>query len=209
MRHLSYANVMATVAVFLALGGVSYAAIKIPKSSVGTKQLKLAAVTGSRLRTGAVTSVKVRNGSLTGEDIKISTLGKVPTAAKADLAARATVADKLGEDARKALLLRCPGNSVPAFGLCLDLKAHPDKATYDEARKVCAADGGTPPGWWELDAIRQRTDITWGGDDPAQYEWTSDPSASGALALDRSGNRFDGAATVRFYYRCLRQPVNG
>jgi len=35
----SYANVMATVAVFLALGGAAYAATKLPKNSVGTKQI--------------------------------------------------------------------------------------------------------------------------------------------------------------------------
>ena len=42
---LSYANVMATVAVFIALGGVSYAATQLPKNSVDTKQLKSGAVT--------------------------------------------------------------------------------------------------------------------------------------------------------------------
>ena len=44
-RHLTYANVMATAAVFLALGGVSYAAVVIPKNSVGNRQLKANAVT--------------------------------------------------------------------------------------------------------------------------------------------------------------------
>ena len=53
-RGLSYANVVGTLALFIALGGVSYAAVKLPARSVGTKQLK----------TGAVTSAKVRNGTL-------------------------------------------------------------------------------------------------------------------------------------------------
>jgi hypothetical protein len=44
-RHLTYTNVIATVAVFLALGGVSWAAIRVPRNSVGTKQLKAKAVT--------------------------------------------------------------------------------------------------------------------------------------------------------------------
>lgn len=34
---LTYANVMATIAVFIALGGASYAAIKLPKNSVGAE----------------------------------------------------------------------------------------------------------------------------------------------------------------------------
>ncbi|HEX2095854.1 MAG TPA: hypothetical protein VHF50_00610 [Solirubrobacterales bacterium] len=53
-RHLSYANVMATIAVFVALGGASYAAIQLPKGSVGTRELKQGAVTSSKLRDGAV-----------------------------------------------------------------------------------------------------------------------------------------------------------
>jgi hypothetical protein len=45
---LTYANVMATIAVFIALGGVSYAAFKLPKNSVGTPQLKKGAVTPAK-----------------------------------------------------------------------------------------------------------------------------------------------------------------
>jgi Collagen triple helix repeat (20 copies) len=46
---LTYANVMATAAVFIALGGASYAAVKLPNASVGTKQLKKEAVTPGKL----------------------------------------------------------------------------------------------------------------------------------------------------------------
>jgi hypothetical protein len=53
---LSYANVMSSVAVFIALGGTSYA---VARDSVGTVQLK----------NNAVTSGKVRNRSLTAKDI--------------------------------------------------------------------------------------------------------------------------------------------
>lgn len=55
---LTYANVVGTLALFIALGGVSYAAVKLPAKSVGTKQLKA----------GAVTSAKVRDGSLLAKD---------------------------------------------------------------------------------------------------------------------------------------------
>jgi hypothetical protein len=64
--RLSYANVMATVAVFIALGGGAYAAIKLPANSVGTKQLKH----------DAVVSSKVKNGSLTGQDFAAGTVLK-------------------------------------------------------------------------------------------------------------------------------------
>jgi hypothetical protein len=81
-KRLSYANVMATIAVFIALGGASYAATKLPKNSVGAKQLKKNAVTG----------VKVKDGSLAGNDIDASTLGQVPSANHAGSAATATIA---------------------------------------------------------------------------------------------------------------------
>jgi hypothetical protein len=61
-RRLSYANVMATVALFVALGGSSYAALNLPKASVGPKQLKK----------NSVTSPKVKRGSLLASDFKAS-----------------------------------------------------------------------------------------------------------------------------------------
>jgi hypothetical protein len=80
--RLTYANVMATIAVFIALGGASYAATKLPKNSVGTKQLKA----------NAVTTAKIKNGAVTGAKINTASLGTVPSAAQATNAAQATSA---------------------------------------------------------------------------------------------------------------------
>ena len=60
--RLSYANVIATVALFAALGGSSYAALNLPKASVGSKQLKK----------NSVSSPKVKRGSLLLNDFKAS-----------------------------------------------------------------------------------------------------------------------------------------
>lgn len=46
---MTYANVMATFAVFLALGGGAYAAIHLPKNSVGTPQVKDGSITPPKL----------------------------------------------------------------------------------------------------------------------------------------------------------------
>ncbi len=51
--RLTYANVMATLAVFLVLGGGAYAATSLPKNSVGSQQLKAGAITPPKL-SGAV-----------------------------------------------------------------------------------------------------------------------------------------------------------
>jgi hypothetical protein len=55
---LNYANAIATIALFVALGGVAVAA-GLPKNSVGPKQLKKGAVTPKALRKGAVTAGKI------------------------------------------------------------------------------------------------------------------------------------------------------
>jgi hypothetical protein len=73
--------VVALVALFVALGGVGYAAVTLPKNSVGSKQLKKNAVTGKKIRKNAVTSLKVKNGSLLQTDFKA---GQLPTGAKGD-----------------------------------------------------------------------------------------------------------------------------
>jgi hypothetical protein len=93
-RHLSYANVASTLAVVLALGGGGAAvAAGLGKNTVGSKQIKPAAVKAVDLAPGAVTSDKVVDDSLTGADVAESTLGKVPTAGSADRAAQADSAD--------------------------------------------------------------------------------------------------------------------
>lgn len=59
-----HSTVVAYVALFIALGGTSYAAVKLPKNSVGSTQIK----------SNAVTSGKVKNGSLRKADFKAGDL---------------------------------------------------------------------------------------------------------------------------------------
>jgi hypothetical protein len=61
-RHrprLTYANVLSTLALFIALGGGAYAASQLPNDSVGTPQLKA----------NAVTSKKVKDHTLVRKDV--------------------------------------------------------------------------------------------------------------------------------------------
>lgn len=64
--RLTYANVMATIAVFLALGGGAYAAIKLPANSVGTRQLQKNSVTGAKVKNGSLTAADIVGGLLRG-----------------------------------------------------------------------------------------------------------------------------------------------
>lgn len=67
-RRLTFANVVSCLALFVALGGASYAATQLPKNSIGTKQLKK----------NAVTSAKVKNNSLQAADFKAGQLPSGP-----------------------------------------------------------------------------------------------------------------------------------
>jgi hypothetical protein len=82
-------NTIALLALFIALGGTTFAAstIVLPANSVGAKQLKKNAVINKKIKANAVTGSKVKNDSLKGADILESSLGKVPSAASADDAA--------------------------------------------------------------------------------------------------------------------------
>lgn len=86
--RLTYANVVATICLFLLVGGgAAFAASKLAKNSVGNKQLKKNAVTTAKIKDGAVTTAKLANGavngdkvadnSLTGADINQATLSSV------------------------------------------------------------------------------------------------------------------------------------
>jgi hypothetical protein len=68
----SPAMVVACIALAIALGGTSYAAIVLPRNSVGNKQL----------RANAVTSGKVRNGSLQSRDFRAGQLPRGPRGAQ-------------------------------------------------------------------------------------------------------------------------------
>jgi hypothetical protein len=67
--RLTFANVMASVAVFVALGGASYAAVSIPRNSVGSKQVRPHALKRSDLATGSVGARQLRKRSVTASKV--------------------------------------------------------------------------------------------------------------------------------------------
>jgi hypothetical protein len=75
----SPAIVLAAVALLVALGGTSIAAVtQIPRASVGTAQLKANAVTGAKIANSTITSADVRNGSLRRADFGAAQLPAGP-----------------------------------------------------------------------------------------------------------------------------------
>jgi hypothetical protein len=84
-RRLSFANVVSLLALFVALGGSSYAAMKIGSdeiadNSVRGRDIHKNTVRGTDIRNNDVKGRDVRDNTLTGEDLKESTLEAVPSA---------------------------------------------------------------------------------------------------------------------------------
>jgi hypothetical protein len=69
---------MATVALFVALGGSSYAAVRLARNSVGSLQIKNRQVKRVDIARGAVDSSRVADGSLLGRDFKAGELPRGP-----------------------------------------------------------------------------------------------------------------------------------
>ena len=124
----SPAMVVALLGLFFALGGVGYAATKLPANSVGTKQLKNNAVKPSKIAARAVNGSRVAPDSLTGANIAESSLAPVPSAANAthaasaDTAANATHAsnaDTVGGRSVAAFFLELPSPTPPQTVLTL------------------------------------------------------------------------------------------
>ena len=139
---LTYANLMASLAVFIALGGSAYAALRVPPNSVGTRQLKASSVTSGKIAKEAITAAKVAEHSLTGIDLNLPALGTVPNATNAANAANAVT---VGGHAAS-----CPPETTLIRGLCFDSHANPEAPNLEAAAEDCAQKGGWLPSPMEL-----------------------------------------------------------
>jgi len=142
--QLTYANVIATLCLFLLVGGgTAFAATQLGKDSVGSKQLKKNSVIAS----------KIKNGTITGSKIRLSTLGAVPSATTASHAASADSALKAvdamnaetlgGQSAGQlagASRLHCPSGMALFGGLCYQEQTNAP-AEMGEAVIGCARAG--------------------------------------------------------------------
>jgi hypothetical protein len=121
-RRLTYANVMATLAVFIALGGSSYAALRI---------------TGRNVENGSLTFRDLRRDTLGGSRIKESRLGTVH---------RARSASRLNGMTSAQLLVRCPEGTFPVSDVCVETASR-GPAPYGAAAVLCeGTDRQTGPG---------------------------------------------------------------
>jgi hypothetical protein len=234
-RHLTYANVIATLALFLVLsGGAAYAAGKIGKNSVGTKQIKNAAVTTAKLKNGAVTGAKVAVGSL----------GTVPSAANAghadnatnashaDSATNAAHADNATSAAEAATAsnatdatalqgmspaqvaalatLKCPTATALAAGLCFETSSR-TSASFIEAIQACGTAGRLLPSMTELITYFKVTGTASVGEEWVGQPYFESPNINRAEAISVGPGGLSIAAellSTPHRFRCAVSPSN-
>ena len=76
--HLTFADIVALLALFVALGGSAYAGTTLARNSVTSRQIAPGAVKRSDVAAGAVTGAKVKDGSLLASDFAAGELRAGP-----------------------------------------------------------------------------------------------------------------------------------
>jgi hypothetical protein len=134
------ATVVAVIALIAALTGTAVAArdaIKLPKNSVGPRQLKKKAVTTGKIANNAVTGRHVVDASITGADIRVAALPEVPKAVEAVHARDASTVTGRGAS--------CPGGTTLIRGVCFDSSPQGIAQSLQDAADACATAGGWLP----------------------------------------------------------------
>jgi hypothetical protein len=188
--RISYANVVSTLALVLALGGVSYAAVKI---------------NGKNIKDRTVTAKKIKKNSLGGNEINEGKLGKVLSAASADTAANANT---VGGQAPSSFKLSCPQDTTLAIGQCFETSLR-TAANWKDANKTCGAAGRRVPTLAELDSARQNDVAV--GVPPNNYEMSSTvvfETADKYQAISPAGDLLKQLLTDARPFRCIQSPTN-
>jgi hypothetical protein len=184
---------MSTCAVFIALGGSSYAALTINGASIENRSIR---------------GKKIRHNTLTGLEIKESSLGRVDRAKSADTVDGVTAGD---------LKIKCPSDTFPTADVCIERAARAP-AAYGSAVLTClsvgtpASPGRRLPTHGELVAALTTVQVSPGGELTSNvYPSSAKPGQLDVLYVtDRSGSAgltpdtFDGAKA----YRCVTDPLN-
>ena len=219
-RRPSPATIVALVALFAALAGSAYAAGRIDGRTVKVKslpgnRLKLRSVPANRLKPGALPTATGIVEPITGSQIDERSLGQVPSAAYADVAASAQTAieAQTALDAVNAVNAEtvnghtagCMAGTVLFAGACWQSSASGSAVAAPVAAAACAAQGGTLPEALQLAAFAQQPDITlapggeWSDDIPV----FSGPDTYGVVTVSPTGQIDATTSTNTRQYRCV------
>jgi hypothetical protein len=201
-HHLTYSNAMATLAVFIALGGTSYAVVT---GSIGSREVKDNSIRGKDIRNRTLGHRDVKRNGLGGTNIRESRLGKVRAARNADRLGRLGVTD---------LRVHCPPGTRPAAAACVEGAAR-DAASYGPATATCHIESRRLATFEEVNSILRYSDISV----PPEGHLTgtvvspssSDPERVNVLVVTNEAN---GATVVPATregarpFRCALDPTN-
>jgi hypothetical protein len=210
-EHLSYSNVTATAALFVALGGTSYAVISVDSDDVVDNSIRSAdlqnnSVRSKDLRDRTIRARDLRRDGLGGGVVKESALGRVPRAVEAERVGGATAPD---------LRVGCPADTLALAGACIERTARPAEG-FLGATNICDNAGRGLPTMPQLDPFARSH-----GPLSPTGEWT----ASVYRNPDNGMNPFDqleavvlgGGGEVRYdrvylavqhAFRCVALPSN-
>lgn len=188
---------MATVAVFVALGGSSYAALRI-----GSQEIADGGVRSVDLRDRTIKARDVGRDALGGPRIAESSLRRVP---------RAREADGLTSAGAEALKVKCPGGTVLMTGLCFDAQAS-QQGDYLSAVRACgAANAGNRhlPTYAQLRAfVGAGGTIEPAGEFTANVSQGDTPGSLSVMVLEANGLYSFVNGNDRRPYRCVINPSN-
>ena len=201
-RRLTYANVMATLAFFVAIGGTTLAPTKIDGATI-----EKGTIPGKAIKNTTIKAKKVKADTLTGGQIQEGTLGKVPSATVADSATSAGHAQTLGGQSAAQLTDSCPVDTTPYAGVCIETATRP-VSTWPTAAKTCGDAGGRLAALEELEAYRRQPGVTLAnGELTSSYLDANNIASAGELAvvisdtgLPRSNLDYDESFAP---YRCV------
>lgn len=186
--RLTYANVMSTLAVFIAIGGGAYAA-GLARNSVKSKQIKDNAVKSIDIGDGQVTAIDVGGDAVGAGEIADGQVGG------AEIADGSVDAVEISD----ALRLECPAGTQYVAGSCPELNLRSPGTAWLNAVTACANAGLRLPSPQEAQQLQsepnfQRGTVEWTGN-PDGRDTNTDPlhalaviAASGAVATDPVGD---------------------
>ena len=188
---LTYANVMATIAVFLALGAGAYAATHLRRNSVTSRAIRNGQVKRRDLAANSVDSSKIKDGTVGDSD--------------------------LSEDVKASLTTQCPSDLNRAGAICYEPALRP-AATFASALQTCAAAGRWLPSLGELtlafDHLGAPQAPEWVATQYVDSNGTSISFLATLLSEDASrtiGFGYDSADSSIPHtqpYRCVTSPTN-
>jgi hypothetical protein len=210
-QRLTYANVMSTLAFFVAIGGTTLAATKIDGATI-----EKGTIPGKAIKNSTIKAKKVKADTLTGGQIQEGSLGKVPSAGTADSATSATTAVSattagnaatVGGQSAGQLTDSCPGGTTPYAGVCIETTAR-STTTWPNAAEICGDAGGRLPGLEELEGFRQEPGVGLGTEHSSSvYDTTEFTPGSGeySIAISDNGDLWGGYiyGTSNAVYRCV------